>query len=585
MPKDGAVPPALYSFLKRLDAHHDAALRHEALTYPLRLGSFAAYRGLELVLGERHPHERTIAQARAIEAESAGLAAAVSELPPRTRALFFSPRGWYAHTTFEAVLAKALQRRGARPEFVLCDGGLRQCDFKPASDPIVTRPLCWRCQGFPRRLLGAFALPTRELGALLEPGARERARALVAGRSVDELLALRYRELPIGAWCVPSAIRLLLHTDLHGSELAAETLRGLCESAILTAEVAHVLVGERPDVIFLCNGLFYGERVVAELARAAGIAVVSYEVGWIPGTYLLVDSSHPSEGHTGMAIDFPMQQAWSAVSTRPLDESQRSRIVDYLGERRHGRGGLQDYWPRMESDRAAVEARLQLRADQRLAVAFTNIVWDTAVHDHHKGYASMFDWLADTIRAFATRPDWHLVVRTHPAETRLIMQETRDRVVDRIAREFPTLPPNVTVVAPEDPLSSYVLADRCDVVLVYTSSVGFESACLGRPVVVAGDVHYAEKGFTFDVARRDDYMSTVERASSQAKIAPEAVDLALRYAHMFFFEYMKSFPFVSAASRATRSLTFSSLSELDPGRHRHLDEMCDGILRGAPFVR
>ena len=206
------------------------------------------------------------------------------------------------------------------------------------------------------------------------------------------------------------------------------------------------------------------------------------------------------------------------------------------------------------------------------------------MYEHDKGFDSMFDWIAHTIREFTQKPDWHLVVRTHPAETKLLMQETRDRVVDRIAREFPQLPSNVTVIGADEPLDSYSLTQLSEVVLVYSSSIGLESACAGYPVVVAGDVHYAGKGFTFDVERREDYMPAIERALAARALSPEAIDLAHRYAHMLFFECMKDFPFLRALSRTDRSLALSDLRELDPGHDRHLDEFCDGILEGAPFV-
>ena len=56
----------LYSALKRLDAAHRLGLALPALAAPLRLLSHAAYRGLEVALGDRHPHGRVLAQARTL---------------------------------------------------------------------------------------------------------------------------------------------------------------------------------------------------------------------------------------------------------------------------------------------------------------------------------------------------------------------------------------------------------------------------------------------------------------------------------------------------------------------------------------
>ena len=48
-------------------------------------------------------------------------------------------------------------------------------------------------------------------------------------------------------------------------------------------------------------------------------------------------------------------------------------------------------------------------------------------------------------------------------------------------------------------LSSYTLGRMSRFALVYTSTLGLELACAGVPVVVAGDTHYRDLGFTLDV--------------------------------------------------------------------------------------
>jgi hypothetical protein len=433
-------------------------------------------------------------------------------------------------------------------------------------------------------LRDAFELPYRGFNRFLPEDGRAKARQQVAELDMEGLLQLAYRGLPIGRLCLPSLFKSLLVADLQATENGEETFRGLCESAIVVADVARAMIQEEPDAIVVCNGLFHAERVVYELARRAGIPVLSYELGWISGSYFLVHGGSADKSRSSVAADIPVDEAWTVAAPRALTPPQATRIAEHLGERRHGRGGIEVYWQRMEGDRAALAERLGLRAGQRVAAAFSNIVWDTAVFERDKGFEGMFDWVASTIRQFSWLPDWRLVVRTHPAETKLIMQETRDRVIDRIAREFPQLASNVTIIAPDDPLNSYVLTDIADVVLVYTSSIGLEAACGGRPVVVAGDVHYARRGFTHDVDTRSDYMPTIERAILRKELPTEQVELAHRYAHMLFFEFMKDFPFVATAKRADRGLRLNDLRELSPGANRHLDEMCAGILEGAPFV-
>lgn len=563
-----------YTRLKRLDALHGLALRHPWLTFPLRLASYGVYRFLELILGRRHPHGRVVDQARRMTEEAAS---STSEQPSR-RVLFFTVRGWFVHAGTEAVLAKALELRGARVEFFLCGGPLPQCDYKPGTDPHVTRPLCWRCTGFARRLLDAFELPLSMLDDWIAPGTRQRARRLAAAKSRAELERWTYRGLDLQALVRPSVQRSLLRGDVGHDELSEKVLRGFLESAVVMVEAVDALLEEQtPDVVVMTNGLFFAEAILLARARARGIEAITYERG-IPVGSVLFDRNQP-------AIRFDLDDDWPEVRDRPLGETQSQRLDEYLESRSKGRSGVIELWPTMERERDALLQRLELDPTTPLAVLFTNVLWDSAVYGRDVGFDGMFDWVHETIDLFARDPHRQLVIRVHPAEVRIPMSTSRDRVVDRIRRRFPELPPNVRVVAPEDPASSYTLMDLADAVLVYTSTIGLEAAVRARPVVVAGRTHYRGRGFTLDVETKKDLDAKVAAAFSLRRLPPEKVALARRYAHLFFLELMQPFPWIVDTPRSARTLTFSRLDDLSPGKNERLDRLCRAILEGEPFLQ
>lgn len=566
----------LYSRLKRLDALHRAATRWPVVTAPLRFASYAAYRGLELLLGGRHPHNRVVAQAGRLARRRRQPAAA----PPRRRVLFFTVRGWFVHVAGEAVLAEALRQRGADSEFFLCGGPLAQCDFKPGTDPRVTRPLCWRCSGFPRRLLAALGAPVFWLDDLLADGEREEASRRVAGLADDRLGELRELDLPLLEIVQPSVQRSLLRGDLGGDPASVAVLRGFLESAILYARAAErLLERRRPDTVVMTNGLFFAERILLELALRRGVHAVTYERG-MPLQSILFDHDRP-------VIRFDLDEPWRQARERPLDEEEAGRLDDYLLDRSRGRVGVLDLWPQMEADREALRRRLGLDARRPLAILFTNILWDSAVYGRHVAFADMFEWIVASVRWFGEHPQAQLVVRVHPSEVRIPLAASRDRVGDRLAA---SLPENVRVVAADDPASSYALLSLADAALVYTSTIGLEAALRGTPVVVAGRTHYRGRGFTIDPESPDEHDRALEAALGRGgagagrRQAGQEVELARRYAYLFFFRFMKAFPWVVDAPRAARRLTFEDPDELAPGRDPELDAICDGILDRTPFV-
>jgi hypothetical protein len=191
----------------------------------------------------------------------------------------------------------------------------------------------------------------------------------------------------------------------------------------------------------------------------------------------------------------------------------------------------------------------------------------------------MFAWIDHAIRRFREHPDQQLVIRIHPAEIKVYWQTTLQKAGDFIAKAHPDLPPNVKVIGPENGISSYALMDLADAGLVYSSSVGIEMACLGKPVVSAANSNYLGMGFTSDASDPEEWTRLVDGTDFAAD--PARADLARRFAYMSYFQYMIPFP---QAHEDIHQRTF----ELHYREPRDLatpemDLICEGILAARPI--
>ena len=173
------------------------------------------------------------------------------------------------------------------------------------------------------------------------------------------------------------------------------------------------------------------------------------------------------------------------------------------------------------------------------------------------------------------RPGLTLVVRVHPAEQ---SWGTRQPVSDALGSG--TLPDNVRIVGPADPISSYALLGLSDLVLTYASTIGLEAAVRGLPVVVSAKTHYRGCGFTIDAASHEEVERCLEAAAAPTA---EQVELARRYAFTFFFRCMIPFPTVETVEGRLTAVP-SDREQLLPGRDPYLDFVCDRILDGEEFV-
>jgi hypothetical protein len=474
------------------------------------------------------------------------------------RVLVASLRGWSAHNAYELVIAQALRMRGAEVAFLTCGGGMPACELGWASRA-YPRP-CDRCAWLTERIVEVAGLKHYRLGDFLPWG--EDPRKAPAKPTGDRTLELRDASAVSVAW-------LLKATELDRVPGAQEVVDDFAVAAEGVGYATETILEElEPDVVFLLNGLFAAEKTIRQLALRRGARVPTYETAPRGGTLVFSqDTPAPS---------YDVDRLWAAVRDRPLSARQRSQVIGLLEDRARGIGAHESYYDRPEDDHEELRRRLGLSGRERLVSLFTNVTWDSATIGHDVGFASMFDWVEHAVRLAASQ-DIKLVVRIHPAEARW---GTREEVQGVIASRLGEIPTNVRFVSSDDALSSYALLDISDLLLTYTTTVGLEAAVRGKQVAVSGDTHYRGRGFTADVSGPGQLARTMGREPSQ--LSATEVELAMRYAHMFFFRAMIPFPLVEIEDGKVKRFPRRAAA-LAPGADPHLDWICERILDGRDF--
>jgi hypothetical protein len=485
------------------------------------------------------------------------------------------------HSAWEVLIAEALRRRGARPTVFVCSGGLAlappgripACGISSVHEDRFLS--CRDCCDLGLAAAGAFDLPVVRLDQLLDEGRQRDLFAFIDGLERGALSGLEHRGFPVARLANKAARWYLCADDLDAQPNGFEVFRAFVKSAAAIAEVAGPLFDRvRPDIIFALNGLFFAERVLEAEAERRGIRVVSYESGYVPETLFFSE---------GMANHYDISAQWERLKDVPLSAAQESALDGYLEDRRKGRRSTVNLWPTRTEDAEAVQSSLGLDRSRPIVTLFTNLTWDSAAQDRDVGFTSMYEWIVESIRLFGKLRTAQLVVRIHPGEIQFPGWETRDPVLARLQRTLPVMPENVRIVPPENDLSSYTLMGLSRCGLVYTTTAGLEMALEGKPVVVAGDTHYARKGFTLDPKTPGEYEEMVGRALSSPP-EPAVRDLARRYAHALFFRYFLRFPIVSlAVPDLVPKVRPSAPGILDPGGDRTLDLICNGILHRGEF--
>lgn len=509
--------------------------------------------------------------------------AATADAPPADaeRVLFMSWRGWSTHLAIETVLAHAVLRRGGAPVFAYCGGRLPICDVMPV-DAAPPMP-CHSCREYAAGAISAAGFDSVALHDVIDVASSVRiARKRVAGLvSVSECEDYVDQGLPLGRLVRVSVAWFLSRGTLPDSPEVIDTYRSFLVSGIVVARgLRAILTRTGAQRVFMLNGTFFAESIMSTLAAQRHLPFATYEKGFIRDSVVMTPDAPAS--HLKMPAG-----AWESARDTPLTADASRAIDDYLVARRSGGGALDNFWLERVEDLGRIRRDLHLESGRPLVVMFCNILWDSAVLGRDIAFASMGDWVLGGIAWAGSNPELDLVIRIHPAEVGLRNHPTRERMADHIAEHAPLLPPNVRVVQAEDPTSSYVFMDEANLGLVYTSTVGLELACRGVPVIVAADTHYRGRGFTVDPEHEDEYWAEADRLMSappDGDARARTLELARRYAALFFFRFHNVLGAVTEEGRSRPRIRVSDAGDLDPGRDSALDRVVAGILYGASAV-
>jgi hypothetical protein len=493
-----------------------------------------------------------------------------------------STGGHLAASTLDSALAVALALRGAEVEVLLCDAALPVCmlcesHIFPDQDRLLAsgpKPLCGHCYGSAASLYEQMGIPVRTLSSVLTEADRERARHEAMTADLSHIERFTFEGLEVGSQALAGTLRFYAVGNLDREPKSEPVLRRYLEAAILTAIAARRLYADAYDAVVLHHAIYVPQGVLAQAARDAGVRVVTWNTAYRAGCFLF---SHGDTYHFTM-MDEP-QEEWSSVTwTKEL----RDQTIDYLMSRWTGSRDWISYQSAARPGFTAADYGLD---DRRPIIGLmTNVTWDAQLYYASNAFPSMRDWVLDTIRWFASRPDLQLVVRIHPAEL-LNPLVSRQRVADDIAEAFSELPANVRVIAADDPLNTYALADACDSVLIYGTKMGVELAPRGIPVIVAGEAWIRNKGIAQQADTREQYFALLDSLPAGRRLDEAQQERALKYAFHFFFRRMIPLQFVRARSGwPPFEIAANSLDALKPEACAGLDIVCRGILEGAPFL-
>ena len=291
----------------------------------------------------------------------------------------------------------------------------------------------------------------------------------------------------------------------------------------------------KPDQLILPNGTIQEFGIVYRVARFLKIPVTTYEFSEQRQRIWLAQNDEVMRQNTN--------SLWEGRSDHILSEPQLERIKALFASRQQG-ALWENFTRRWQGGpgKGAAQVRAELNLDSRPVVLLaTNVVGDSLTLGRQVFSRTMTEWISRTVQYFAGREDIQLVIRVHPGE--MLLKGVS--IADVIHQVLPRLPEHIHLVAAKDKTNTYDLIEAANLGLVYTTTVGMEMALSGVPVIVSGNTHYRNRGFTVDPDSWVNYFKVLGQMLEQPEshtLSRKQVEDAWRYAYYFYFEFPRPFP-------------------------------------------
>lgn len=500
------------------------------------------------------------------------------------RVLIATSMGGFQHgSLLESILTVALTLRGAHVEVLLCDSFLPACQLIECNNTTIENmaktgplPRCRSCENTGWQLFGPLGIKVHKYSTLVTGKQRREAKDVAYAVSLDQVDQFKFHDLAVGEHALAGALRYFAVGELKNEPQGELVLRRYLEAALLSVfALENLLRKNHYDIACFNHGIYVPQGLIGEVCRAQGIQVVNWNPSYRTQTFIF---SHNDSYHHTM-ISEPVS-AWENI---PWNKALETMTMDYLKSRWQGTQDWIWFHEKPEEDINQIAKKTGIDFSKPTIGLLTNVMWDAQLHYKSNAFKNMLDWVIKTIDYFAARPELQLVIRIHPAEIRGMLP-SRQPLAREIARHFPSIPANVFLIMPENDVSTYAVVERCQAVIIYNTKTGIEISSMGIPVIVAGEAWIRNKGFSLDASSVEEYFQILDRLPLTAKLDADQLQRAKKYAFHFFFRRMIPIPFIISPEKYKFALKVDALSQLMPGKYPGLDVICNGILKGTPFI-
>jgi len=442
---------------------------------------------------------------------------------------------------FEKVLSDVLRYQGANVLNLLCEDFLTSCDG--AAYPKSHRAVCIYCRSQRKKFRELYPNDFIRLADYLTKEDYSSAKKAVDTLDPFRLKDYEFLGVKVGEHGFASAIKYFRNRvqDYKDSRFL-EILRHNVFQGILFVLVAKgILEKEKPTHFITLHGGYSTWGPISDYLGAHGVSIYLHNKSvYRVGCFYVTKAGQ-------YIADIIAKEIWEKQKLLTLTEEQKALLSNHLNSVKQG--STTEYKVYDSAKRSDPDIRLMERLrskDRKKFALYPHMFWDKAFINRYDVLGSFFsndiEWMLETIRFFIQKKDCLLFVKPHPGEN-MMADFTEYGAGKLIHDRLGTLPDHIVIIDKKCRITSFDLMDNDCIGIVFTSVSGLEHNFFKKPVLVAGEIHYARAGAALRIKSKEEYFNLLDNPRPLYGFIEHNYSTIERYAYYYYFRQQVRIPF------------------------------------------
>lgn len=198
-------------------------------------------------------------------------------------------------------------------------------------------------------------------------------------------------------------------------------------------------------------------------------------------------------------------------------------------------------WPNtINIDRHEARKRLDINPNQKVAIIYSHILYDTLFFNGEDIYSSYAEWFVESVKLACKNKDILWFIKIHPSN--LWRGELNDpnqlngeyEEIRLIKENIKDLPKNIRIIYPDTIYSPLTWLNLTDYGITVRGTSGIELAALGKIVITAGTGRYETIGITKNPTNIYEYEHYMSGLQNLIQLEADVLEKAKKFAYFTF---------------------------------------------------